>query len=349
MSLITTPQLAVLWHAAQAKPEYAAAEFWQYALKEHYFKGPEWSIAPEQPPTEAEGDLRRVDKIIKRFRSTSSYFRGVVLVELKRQSATQKDIDEVEYQAFTACCAFLHYYRLDTVWAMTAVGTAARIWFYNRGETYLTPFIPPSQALGARSDYIEANSPEANQLSAAFRHINKHNSPTTLPSNSTPSPRPRNATLPFGWHDHEVEIVAGLGDYGYDPATSGVASTSTDMGSTGYSQALTDSAGPSNYTPGHEYPFEGNPDASTYSGISQEALLVETFVVEKNRHVFYHFYNEEGQEVKTEASDWEKGSRYAGEKVYDCLVYTGKKSRKVYNVWQHGTGEDKKGKGKIAY
>lgn len=127
-------------------------------------------------------------------------------------------------------------------------------------------------------------------------------------------------------------------DYGYDPATSGVASASTDMGSTIYSQALTDSAVPSNYTPGHEYPFEGNLDASAYSGTSQEALLVDIFAVEKNRHVFYHFYIEEGREIKIEASDWEEGSRYVGEERYDCLVYTGKKSRKFYYAWQHGTG-----------
>ncbi len=90
MSLITAQELAALWHAAQVKPKYAAAKFWQYALTKHYFQGPEWSIAPEQPPTGAEGDLRRVDKIIKRLRSSSSSFRGVVLVALKRQSATQR-------------------------------------------------------------------------------------------------------------------------------------------------------------------------------------------------------------------------------------------------------------------
>jgi hypothetical protein len=69
-------------------------------------------------------------------------------------------------------------------------------------------------------------------------------------------------------------------------------------------------------------------------------------VVEKNKHLFYHFYNEEGKEVKTEGGDWERGSRYVGEEVHGCLVYTGKKSGKVYHVWQHGSGEDKKGKGK---
>jgi len=77
---------------------------------------------------------------------------------------------------------------------MTAVGTAARIWFYKRSNDYITPFIPLFIALKARSDYIEASSPNASQLSAAFRHVNKYNTPRAVISNS--SLRPANATLP---------------------------------------------------------------------------------------------------------------------------------------------------------
>lgn len=46
--------------------------------------------------------------------------------------------------------------------------------------------------------------------------------------------------------------------------------------------------------------------------------------------MFYYFRNEEGKDVQTDIRDWKKGSRYVEGKVYECLVYVGKKSGRVY-------------------
>jgi len=222
---------------------------------------------------------------------------------------------------------------------MTTVGTAARIWFYKRGDDYITPFIPSSVALGARSDYIEASSPNASQLSAAFRHVNKHNTPGAVTSNS--SPRPANATLSSNRHDQEVAIIAGY--IGFGLGSSGTASSGVNTGYDSYSQAR-GLAGPASLAPA--YTSEAS-IGGTGTPAANEGLLVDTFkVVEKNGEVSYHFYNEDGKEVKTEASSWETGNRYVDGNWYECLVYTGKKSGNIYYTWQLGTGQlvDRKGK-----
>jgi hypothetical protein len=77
-------------------------------------------------------------------------------------------------------------------------------------------------------------------------------------------------------------------------------------------------------------------DTSSSQLASQEGLLVETVKKEKNKHVFYCFSNEEGKEVQTDAKDWKKGSRHMEGKVYECLVYVGKRSGRVYHTWQLG-------------
>ena len=92
-----------------------------------------------------------------------------------------------------------------------------------------------------------------------------------------------------------------------------------------------DSAGPSTYT-------TLDPEVTSAEiGTSQpEALLVDTVKKEKNKRVFYYFHNEEGNDVQTIASDWKKGSRYVEGLEYECLVYIGKKSGRVYHTWQLG-------------
>jgi len=52
--------------------------------------------------------------------------------------------------------------------------------------------------------------------------------------------------------------------------------------------------------------------------------------------VFYYFRNEEGKDVQTDARDWKEDSRYFEGKLYECLVYVGKKSGRVYHTWQLG-------------
>ncbi|CAM6004407.1 unnamed protein product [Sphagnum balticum] len=99
-----------------------------------------------------------------------------------------------------------------------------------------------------------------------------------------------------------------------------------------------DSTSPSTHTSlGPEYTSQSASGITTDQSASRDGLLVDTVKKEKNKHVFYHFRNEEGKEVQTKAGDWKKGSRYFEGTLYECLVYIGKTSGRVYYTWQLGT------------
>jgi len=65
-------------------------------------------------------------------------------------------------------------------------------------------------------------------------------------------------------------------------------------------------------------------------------LLVKTVKKGGKKNVYYCFRNEENKEVETDANDWKKGIRSIEGKEYECLVYVGKKSGRVYHTWQLG-------------
>jgi hypothetical protein len=61
-------------------------------------------VAPETAPAETDS-LRRVDLVIKYFGNES--LEVLCFHELKRINASSTDLEEVEYQAFKACIAYL--------------------------------------------------------------------------------------------------------------------------------------------------------------------------------------------------------------------------------------------------
>ncbi|KAH7111462.1 hypothetical protein B0J13DRAFT_659937 [Dactylonectria estremocensis] len=205
MSQINTAQLRKLWDQVQKKPEWATTKFWEYVFKQNVFGSHHWAIASQQPPTDDESDLRRVDLVVEniddRGNSTTLLF-----MEAKRANATLDQIDDVEYQAFTACCAHLYYTGKPAIWAMTCVGSKARLWAYRLNDDYITAFWPSGDGLSERSEYAEFST----QGQEILRKLNfiKHN---PIPSEDVflrpPSPRPASATLPVGWHDNEVAFI----------------------------------------------------------------------------------------------------------------------------------------------
>lgn len=58
--------------------------------------------------------------------------------ELKRILASPTDLEEVEYQAFKACIAYLAP-KVGTVYAITSFGTKARGWTCTKDSDYLEP------------------------------------------------------------------------------------------------------------------------------------------------------------------------------------------------------------------
>jgi hypothetical protein len=101
------------------------------------FAGKEWVVAPETALAETDS-LRRVDLVMKYFGNES--LEVLCFHELKRIIASPTDLEEVEYQAFKACIAYLAQHpKVSTVYAITSFGTKARGWTCTKDSDYLEP------------------------------------------------------------------------------------------------------------------------------------------------------------------------------------------------------------------
>ncbi|KAI9739939.1 MAG: hypothetical protein M1818_004995 [Claussenomyces sp. TS43310] len=173
-----------LWEATYNGSESATVEFWAYIFKEQIFKGPDFSIAPESPPTTARSDRRRVDLVIKKWQDSRSgkkaRFGALLFFEAKKHKASQKEIEILEHQAFTASIAWLQENDAAEAYSMTAIGDAAKLWYTTIESDYPIPMVPTSRNLADRSTYINANSSEAQRLRDGFEAILRY--PQGLPS-----------------------------------------------------------------------------------------------------------------------------------------------------------------------
>ncbi|KAF9767413.1 hypothetical protein IL306_000036 [Fusarium sp. DS 682] len=206
MSCIDTPQLKRLWEQVQTKPEWATTKFWEYVFKENVFGSRHWAIASQQPPTDDENDLRRVDLVVENIDDNENST-ILLFMEAKRANVTLDQIDVVEYQAFTACCAHLSYTRRSCIWAMTCVGSKTRLWAYRFNDDYLTPFWPLGDGLSARAEYVEYST-HGNEILRKLNFIKKNPMPGPDVFERPPSPRPASPSLPPSWHDNEVNYMA---------------------------------------------------------------------------------------------------------------------------------------------
>jgi hypothetical protein len=288
-----------------------------------------------------------------------------VIVEAKRQSTGVGDVQEVESQAFTASCAYLHWHRLKEVFAITAFGPNARIWSYTATHDYLTPYVPSTGGLSAKNEYIDADTAKAAALTEGFEFIYKNLKPSKIRNSPPSSPRPAKLTLPSNWHFNEVELIAGTpkvpfkgleatkgfhqgddddgefddeGDYDNDiqvAASSGhtflsnVAAAGTLIGDK--ARTMPSEAG--------EMDVDNSEPAA---GISADTPYVEV-----TRKVVSHMFHDDevlycfgGRE--TTKDSWKSSTILYGGKVVPCIVYTSSKGSK-YWTWALPKS---KGKGK---
>jgi hypothetical protein len=143
MSIINDAGTALLWADAQSKPEWATTKLWQYIFRTRVFSGDDWAISSQQPPTDAAGDLRRVGFIVEHVNEQSGNGTRILFIEAKAGTASSTSLEDVEYQTFKACGAYLHSVEKQRVYAMTCFGGNARLWIYERGHDSFTPFVPP--------------------------------------------------------------------------------------------------------------------------------------------------------------------------------------------------------------
>lgn len=203
MSIITNHALLCLWQDAQDHPEWATTRLWEHIFNRIVFSTEPWLVSSQQPPTHTPGDLRRVDLVVEQVDSASKTTMTLLFVEAKRASALPNDIAEVETQAYTAACAYaVDSGSTDPIWAMTCVGSLARLWIFDWDQYFLVPYFPGTYGVANRSEYIEI-SQQGVRLLEHLNYIKKHPKPPRHLIGKA-SPRPMNATLPTNWHNDEV-------------------------------------------------------------------------------------------------------------------------------------------------
>lgn len=78
MSIIRNQKLQCMWQDAQRKGEWATTRLWEHTFKTQVFKGRNWAVSPQEPPTEADDDLRRINIVAEYSDDTEIWTRMLI-------------------------------------------------------------------------------------------------------------------------------------------------------------------------------------------------------------------------------------------------------------------------------
>ncbi|KAF1921138.1 hypothetical protein BDU57DRAFT_562739 [Ampelomyces quisqualis] len=107
--------------------EHETITFWEYLFNKRYFVGEAWFVASQKPPSSATEDRRRrIDLNINYYDGAIDEVKIIAIVEGKKTSTQPAVVENVEAQAYEACAARCK--SGGSVWAITVIGTAARVW-----------------------------------------------------------------------------------------------------------------------------------------------------------------------------------------------------------------------------
>ncbi|KAJ9614407.1 hypothetical protein H2200_002543 [Cladophialophora chaetospira] len=116
-----------LWAMAQGTSlESSSIAFWTHHMSKYVFSGTDWVISPEISPSTAISPRRRVDMMVK-YLEINSRLQTLCVFEAKSNATAPGVYNEAEMQAYDACSAVLNDTQIPYVYAMTAVGTKARL------------------------------------------------------------------------------------------------------------------------------------------------------------------------------------------------------------------------------
>ncbi|KAH6667179.1 hypothetical protein B0J14DRAFT_440315, partial [Halenospora varia] len=169
MSIVNTVVEHILWNDAQKHNEWASTKFWEHKLQKAYPAADGWIVSSQQPPTRDKSDRRRVETTVECLHGES--LQKLQIVECKDHNASQSQIDEVEHQAYNACLKYLKHSGRSEMYAMTTIGTRARLWVARQTETYLEPFVPMSTGVSAIDEYIEAHSTDGHLITDGWEYM----------------------------------------------------------------------------------------------------------------------------------------------------------------------------------
>ncbi|KAK4139870.1 uncharacterized protein C8A04DRAFT_40393 [Dichotomopilus funicola] len=194
MSRIWNQVFDHLRHQAEFNPEWRTTPLWEYFFNKSTFAHDRF----------IEGDRRRVDLVVETMGIRE--WEPLLFVEAKRTMASVDDITTVEFQAFTAACACSVQNKFRPVWAMTIVGSKARLWTYSFESDYLIPFEPKGQGLSTLGEYLELST-DGQRIVNALGYIERNPIPPDHLLKAPSTPRPANPQLPPDWHADEVDMA----------------------------------------------------------------------------------------------------------------------------------------------
>ncbi|KAF9733708.1 hypothetical protein PMIN01_08051 [Paraphaeosphaeria minitans] len=168
MSLITNTFLRAFYQGVNPQNEHSAVTFWAYVFKVYFPE--EHFLFDTQKPASHSDPLRRVDGKLTYVENQTNRLMVLFFFEAKRTSQAQAEMQAVEGQAFEACGTFLSSQpHLSHIYAVTTIGTEARVWKYSADRTFLG--LGNSSPSGTRAAYIDADSAAASTLRSALLHM----------------------------------------------------------------------------------------------------------------------------------------------------------------------------------
>ncbi|EPE05603.1 hypothetical protein F503_02342 [Ophiostoma piceae UAMH 11346] len=267
MSIITTSMLQSLWTDVQQVPlEWATTRFWEYIFNRIVFHRDPWVVSSQQPPLHDPGVARRVDLVVERIDPATGSRGTVLFVEMKRTSATQTELTECELQAYTAGCEYFTGTGMARVWAMTCIGSEARLWIFDVSQGFLVPYFPTSHGKAVRAEYVEVSGPGGTQLLRCLDYIKLH-------------PVPPEEIVTEVLASSSDESTDGMEDSNHDPESPDIPSAASaptiPLSSAAYQgdTAMVDDSGSYKNTP---YPYYDPTAQDRYGPADEESAHADT-------------------------------------------------------------------------
>jgi hypothetical protein len=321
-------------------------------LKDQFFNTRDWALSSQQPPTDEASDLRRVELRIERW--INHQWQTILFFEAKKQKCSQTEIDELEFQAYNACIAHLAYTRRDQMYAMTVIGTSARLWYITKRDDYLLPFVPIDPGLSERAKYIEAHSTDAQHLRNGLNYIIQNDKVSSeklqvLRSNCSPRTRALTGDETRSSTFSTPGMPAAQLTYGLTQPSAverSFAYTSSQIDAGLSSSANPVAPGGSANTPLAEIDEDEDDEMDEDDSEPVAAISPDTPYVDVTRKVVAHTFREDevfycfnGRE--TTKKSWKSSTILYGGIVRSCLVYTSSKGS-TYWTWALPKGKGKK-------
>ncbi|CAM6003155.1 unnamed protein product [Sphagnum balticum] len=335
MSIIKSTTQWILWRDAQSRPEHGATRFWEHKLQIWFPASEGWVVSSQQPPTGENSDRRRVESLIEILHPATNSMQKLLIYEAKRSQVGVAKVDELEMQAYSACQLALQQDNRSSMYALTTIGTSARIWIAD-SSPYLNAFIPPSDAISDANSYIEANSTDGHYIEEAIAYMKLHNLfpvAKTQVLRSLGTPEPPDVTSIDQSGEGSYPVARGSID---NPSSINARVSSTEHRAGGGGMTA--------------LPNEPWPDDTM--------MLSELWIEEgetARRDVFY-FRDESHSDVEAPRTSWRLMSKQSFDgSTYDAFVFTSS-SGKHYAIWSldgwphvgERAREEGKGKGKAS-